>query len=522
MRNNIFIKFCNGGDFLNINKSIDINIEYIENLFKDCNDIVKRKFPVGKDKNVWLYIIYIDDMTDRVVIDESIMNSLMIKIRQAPPDNMPNSGMELFNAIKDGGVTTADIKDETDIDKAVDEVLMGNTIVLIDGCEKAIIASTKGFPSRGVNQADTEVVVQGSKDSFSEGFRINTVLVRRRIRDTKLKMKQLRLGRRSKTDIALVYLEDVVREEILAETEKRINEIDIDAIIDSGYVEQLIQDDYLSPFPQIQLTERPDKAASAILEGRIVIIVDNTPFVLIVPAVMASFYQSAEDYVQRWEIMSFVRVIRYIASFFAVALPGLYISLTIFHPSMLPLDLLLKMTGARQGVPMPTVVEIIVMELAFETLREAGIRLPSAIGSTLGIVGGIIIGQSAVEAGLVSPMVVIVVAATALCSFSIPNIALVSGFRLVKYFIIIMSSLLGLFGFWSALIIILIHLVSLKSFSIPYIFPFAAVNKTNKSDKKDTFLRLPIFMMKKRPIFANPSQKIRMDLKDNVNKRRKE
>lgn len=199
---------------MNINKSIDINIEYIENLFKDCNDIVKRKFPVGKDKNVWLYIIYIDDMTDRVVIDESIMNSLMIKIRQAPPDNMPNSGMELFNAIKDGGVTTADIKDETDIDKAVDEVLMGNTIVLIDGCEKAIIASTKGFPSRGVNQADTEVVVQGSKDSFSEGFRINTVLVRRRIRDTKLKMKQLRLGRRSKTDIALVYLEDVVREEI--------------------------------------------------------------------------------------------------------------------------------------------------------------------------------------------------------------------------------------------------------------------------------------------------------------------
>ncbi len=393
--------------------------------------------------------------------------------------------------------------------------MAGNTLLLIDGFDKAIILSTKGFPRRSVSAADTEVVVQGSKEAFTETFRVNTVLIRRRIRDTNLKLKQMRIGKRSKTDVGIMYMEDIARPEILREVERRLNMIDIDGILDSGYIEQFIEDDYKSPFPQMQMTERPDKVASALLEGRIAIVVDNTPFVIIVPTILASFYQSSEDYYQRWEIMSFIRIIRYIAGALAVCLPGLYIAIAVYHPAMIPMELILKMSEARQTVPIPAVLEIILMELAFETLREAGIRLPSAIGSTLGIVGGIIIGQAAVEAGLVSPIVVIVISLTAICSFAIPNIALVAGYRITKYFIILLSSLLGFFGFWIAILACLIHLVTLKSFGIPYLYPFVSVKQYGLNDIKDTIIKLPVFMLRKRPIFAKDSQKVRLSLKKN-------
>lgn len=491
---------------MRIGKNLDENIKYLENLFEDCGDIVKRKFPIGENKNIWLYIMYIDVMTDRDLIDESVMNSLMIKIRQVSPtqEELQDS---IYNALKYGGITTADFKEVNDMTSCVNEILGGNTLLMIDGFDKALIISTKGFPRRSVSTADTEVVVQGSKEAFTETFRVNTVLIRRRLKDPNLKLKQMSVGKRSRTDIGLMYIKDIARDELLDEVQKRISQIDIDAILDSSYVEQFIEDDWLSPFPQMQMTERPDKVASALLEGRIAIVVDNSPFVILVPTVLTSFYQSSEDYYQRWEIMSFIRILRYIAGFFAICLPGLYIAISVYHPSMIPMELIFKMSEARQTVPIPAVVEVLLMELAFETLREAGIRLPASIGSTLGIVGGIIIGQSAVEAGIVSPLVVIIISLTGICSFAIPTTSLVSGYRIVKYFVIIMSAILGLFGFWVALIVCLIHLCTLKSFGIPYLYPFVS---TQFNDLKDTVIKLPIFTLKKRPIFAKDSQKTRL------------
>jgi len=503
---------------MKIDKNLDNNIKYLEDRFADCGDVVKRKFPVGENKNIWCYIIYIDVLTSKDSIDETIMKALIKGIRQVKPEEKDIKG-NIFNTLINGSITTADFKETTDINQAINEILMGNTLLLVDGCEKAIIASTKGFPKRGIDKPDTEVAIQGSKESFNEAFRVNTVLIRRRIRDTNLKVKQMNIGRRSNTDVALMYLKDVVRESILQEVEKRLKDIDIDAILDSGYIEQLIEDDWKSPFPQIQLTERPDKAAAAILEGRIVIVVDNTPFVLIVPAIFASFYQASDDYYQRWEISSFVRILRYIAGFIAISLPGLYIATTVYHPSMIPMLLVYKMAEARQSVPIPIVVEVLIMELAFETLREASIRLPGSIGNTLGIIGGIIVGTAAVDAGLVSPMVVIVISLTGICSFAIPNIALVAGFRLMKYIVILFSSILGLFGYWIAILLILLHLVTLRSFGIPYTFPFSSSEINGFSDIKDTIFRVPIFMMGKRPIFSNPNQKIRLN--SNRKKRRK-
>lgn len=492
-----------------ISKVLEENIICMDRFFKDCGDTVSRKFPIGEIEKVNLYVMYIDMLTSRETIEQSIIAKLMTNTSIVSKKD-GNLKENVFNTLKDGGITTADLKEVKNIEDINDGLLSGDTILFVDGFDKGILISTKGWPSRGVPTADTEVVVQGSKESFSEVFRINTMLIRRRIRDTKLKVRQMRVGRRSETDVALMYLEDVVRPDVLNEVIDRIKNIDIDAILDVGYIEQLIEDDWLSPFPQAQVTERPDKASSAILEGRVVIIVDNSPFVLIVPSTLNTFFQSSEDYYQRFQIMSFVRVIRYIAAIIAICLPGAYLATVVYHPSMIPTLLIFKMAAASQSVPFPAVVEILIMELAFELLREAGIRLPSAVGSTIGIVGGLIIGQAAVDAGLVSPIVVIIVAITGICSFAVPHVSLVTGFRLMKFVIIFTSALLGLFGFWLGVILILIHLVTLKSFGIPYMFPFTSGDINDYTDFKDTIVRFPLFLMKKRPIFASPKNKVKI------------
>jgi spore germination protein len=488
---------------------IDENINQLDEFFLDCGDVSKRKFSVGKDKMTSVYIIYIDMLVDRNFIETQVINRLMLSMWQVETAVKKNAD-SIFEILKDGGITTAELEDSNDMDLICDEILGGNTVLFIDGADNAIILSTKGQPSRGVPTAEGEVVIQGSKEAFSEVFRINTMLIRRRIRDTNLKVKQVKVGRRSKTDVAIMYLDGIVRPDILADAESRIANIDIDAILDVGYIDQLMQEDWLTPFPQAETTERPDKASAAILEGRIAIIVDNCPFVLIIPCTLNTFFQSSEDYYQGFEIMSLVRTLRYVAGILAVTLPGLYIAIAVYHPSMLPMALIFKMSSARQNVPFPAIVEILLMEIAFELLREAGIRLPAAVGSTIGIVGGIIVGQAAVEAGLVSPIVVIVVAFTGVCSFTIPQISLVNSFRIIKFLILMGAATLGLFGFWVASLIILIHLVSLKNYGIPYTFPFSSGELNGYKDLKDTIFRFPLFYMKKRPIFANPRQATRM------------
>lgn len=480
-----------------VNKNLQKNIQFVESRFADWGDIVAKKITVGNENaHQWdIYITYIDDMVDRDLIEGQVLRGLMVDIHLNNREEMTPS------SLIENGVITADYTEENDIEKAIDEVLVGNTMVLVDGYNKAIIVSTKGFPSRGVNKPETEIAIQGPQDAFAESMRTNTVLIRRRIRDVNLKCRQLKVGKRTKTDVAIMFLQGVADENVVNQVEYRLKNIDANAILDSGYIEQYIQDNKMSPFPQMQLTERPDKVAAEILQGRVAIVVDNTPFVVLVPVVLSSFYQASEDYYQRWEIASFIRIIRYIAGFIAFSLPGLYIAVTLYNPSMLPMDLMLQLAGARMGVPVSTIVEVVVMELAFEALREAGIRLPAAIGSTLGVVGGIIIGQAAVDAGLVSPMVVIVIALTGICSFAIPAQPLVSAYRLIKYFVIAMSSIFGIYGFVLALLCCAIHLSGLESFGLPYIYPFGKRHSGIKQDFKDTIVRLPVQMQDK-PVFS--------------------
>lgn len=486
-----------------ISKNLEQNIIVIENAFRNCGDIVKRRFFIGEKKEIAVYMVYTDNIVNGGAIEESILTNVMNRCR------IDGKKEGMLRRLNEEVIAIGEMTEVKTFQEIFDAVLLGDTILLMDGNDIALQASTKGFPSRGVNEAKTEVVVQGPKDAFTEVGATNIVLIRRRIRDTKLKVKRTKVGKRSKTDVAILYMEDIVRKEILQEVENRINQIDIDVILDSGYIDQLLENRWLSPFPQLQMTERPDKASSALLEGRVVIVIDNTPFVVIAPATLNVFFQAAEDYYDRWEIMSFIRLIRYCAGFLAVALPGLYIALTVFHPSMIPTNLALKIAETRQNIPFPAVGEILIMELAFELLREAGIRLPSPVSSTIGIVGGIIIGQAAVEAGIVSPSVVIVSALTGICTFVIPNIALVSGLRLTKYIVLLFSALLGLYGFWLALILMLIHMASLKSFHIPFLYPFCSASVNDYNDLEDSIFRLPLWFMKKRPIFSNDKHRQR-------------
>ncbi|HIQ98814.1 MAG TPA: spore germination protein [Candidatus Scybalocola faecavium] len=487
---------------LKIFTDLEKNITLMEKLYADCADVVKRRMAVGEN-HFPVYIIYMDTMINRDLVETDIFKSLIYSLGPVPARGA-------LEYILDYGMITADVARETDLNKALKNMMSGDTLMFVDGADSVLVINSKGYPNRGVQAAESEITVHGPKDSFTESVRFNTVLVRRRIKDHRLKTVQIVKGTRSKTDIAIMYVEDLAQQDVLTELKSRMDAFEIDGIFDSGSLEQLLEKEWYSPFPQFQTTERPDKTASALLEGRVAVLADNSPQALLLPAVAGCFYQASDDYYNRWGIAAFTRMIRYIASVLAFILPGLYIAVAAFHPEVFPTSLALSFAASRQGVPFPLAVEVILMELAFEVLREAGIRLPGAMGGTLGIVGGLIIGQAAVDANIVSPIVVIIVALTALCAFTIPNEAFASAFRLVKFYLIFLSMFLGIFGFVLGVLTLLVHLASLDSFGVPYMMPFTASEVNGGSDRKDGIFRRPLRSMNRRPVFARPKSRRRL------------
>lgn len=480
---------------MQLTKSLEQNMTAIDEALRDCGDIVRREFRVGGGGR--LIMLYADNFVDLEALRESILETVMLDYQNEQPEG-------ILEALLEEAIAISEVKKITTVDEICDAVFWGDTVLLMDGNDFALQATTKQFPNRGISKAETEVVVQGPKDAFMEVMAFNIVLTRRRIRDPKLKLKRKKAGQRTKTDIAVMYMEDLVRPEVLAQVEKQLDQMEIAGLLDSGSMEQLLERRKVSPFPQLQMTERPDKTASALLEGRVVLLADNTPYAILLPATLNTFFQAAEDYYERWEIMSFIRMIRYAAAFFAVALPGLYIAFAVYHPQLMPTALALKVASTRGSIPFSVIGEVLIMELAFELLREAGIRLPSPVSSTIGIVGGIIIGSAAVEAGIVSPVVVIVAALTGICTFVIPNVSIVSGLRISKYLVIAMAAVFGLFGVWAALLLLLGHLSGLTSYGIPYLYPYCSSSVNDDRDWEDSIFRLPLSRRKGRPIFARP------------------
>ncbi|MBV7272369.1 spore germination protein [Clostridiaceae bacterium UIB06] len=469
------------------------NLSYIKDLLKDSTDIVFREFYIGKLKAA---LVYVDGMADKNLLDNYVLETLMVI----------GAEIDEVEKIKDKILTVSDMREEEKLSKGINSMLSGDTIMLIDGLEVCYVIATRLWPARGVSEPSGETVIRGGRDGFTETIRFNTALVRRRIKDSRLKVQSKTLGARSKSDVAIMYIEDIVNKEALKELLQRLEKIDIDAILDSGYVEQFIEDNKVSVFPQVQSTERPDVVASALYEGRIAILVDNSPFALIVPTTMAAMFQSPDDYYQRWIYGSTIRIIRFFSIFASLMLPALYVAVTSFHPAIIPTKLAYFIASSREGVPFPAFVEALIMEVSLAFLIESTARLPKAIGSTIGIVGGLIIGQAAVSAGIVSPIMIIIVSVTAITSFTTPNYEMASAFRILRFILIIMASIIGLYGIMLGLIITLIHLVRLKSFNVPYLSPLV---NPEISDFKDLFIRFPIRFYKKRPEFMNTGDKVR-------------
>ncbi|GAB6085621.1 spore germination protein [Alkaliphilus crotonatoxidans] len=490
-------------------REINKNLDLIKALLKDCDDIIYRELEVGQDHGLKAALIYIDGMSDKMLLNEFVLNNLMTTVRMTPPEAEAIK-VHMANQLKSQALAVSEMKEVETIDDAITNLLSGEALLLLDNYDKIIIIAAKGWAARSVTEPVTEGVIRGPRDGFTETLRVNTALLRRRIRDTRLKVKAMQVGLRSKTDVAVFYIEDIVNQKVLDEVLNRLEKIDLDSILDSGYIEQFIEDSWASPFPQIRNTERPDVAAASLLEGKVVLIVDNSPFALVLPASINSMLQSPEDYYERWNIATAVRLLRYFAAIISLLLPALYVSVSTFHPQMIPSQLALALAGSRQGVPFPAIVEALIMETTIELLREAGVRLPGPIGATIGIVGGLVIGQSAVEAGIVSPLMVIVVAITAIASFAVPSYNLAIGFRLLRFAFIFSAGFLGLYGVTLSMLILLIHLCGLKSFGIPYLYPYVTYID-NIEDMKDTFIRFPWISMNDRPHTVNEKQRNRLD-----------
>lgn len=468
-----------------LSESFEENVEKFNGIFEGCADIkqldVELKYMGSPKGRIYFVEEAVSDITLRKVI---------------------------------WGLT--DVEELEKVDDMVKGVLNGNAVLIIDGRRTALKIRGTGYPGIEVAEAKNEQVIRGSSEGFGNSFKTNQVLVRKRIRSAELKIEQICAGVRTDTGIALLYMEGIVRKDILKAVKERINSFKIDGFMDSGVIEQLTGNNEWSPFPQYMTTERPDRAAQFLLDGHVVVLVNNSPVALVLPVNISSFMKTADDYYGRWGIVTFERMLRYIAMFFAVSLPALYISVVNFHPEILPNNLVLVFIKARQDIPYPVFIEVMLMEISFELIREAGIRIPGAMGNAIGIVGGLIVGSAAVEASLASPIIVIIVALTALCSFTIPNNEFSSAFRLMKYFLIILSAVYGIYGFIIGTICTMLHLSGLKSYGFPYLGPVAAAELNGREDEKDFILRAPYQFLTKRPIFSIASNRRKLSLDSGV------
>ncbi|REE81024.1 spore germination protein KA [Paenibacillus taihuensis] len=477
------------------------NIAIIDALLGKSADLQQREFRLCGNPDFPGVCFFVDGLADTLVI-EAILKALIVfgEDLHRDPAAIP-SAEELRTTL----LVNASAKTATRMKDGIAAVVSGDTLLLVQGMKEALIVSSKGWKDRGVEEPSAENNVRGPRDGFNESIRTNTAHVRRRIKDPQLRFDPMIVGTRSQTDINIAYIQDLVKEGLVDEVKRRLRGIKIDAILESGYIEELIEDAPLSPFNTIQSTERPDKVASALLEGRVAIFIDNTPVVLIVPTFFWQFIQAPDDYYNRYWVGSFFRCVRYLALIISLVLPSIYVMLVSFHHEMIPTALALTIASGREVVPFPVILEALMLEIAFELMREAGLRMPKPIGQAVSIVGSLIIGQAAVQAGLVSPFMVIVIAITEISSFAIPSYSSSLALRIFRFPLLIASGVFGLLGFAVVFFALLLHAMSIRSFGESYLAP---ASPFRPGDQRDMAIRMPIWMMNERPDFAQDSQRL--------------
>lgn len=477
-----------------LSKSLDANISELKKVFGNSDDLIFREFYFGVRKQIKALVCFIDGLGDKKLIIDSIVKSLMVDIHIIDATGKLIERSDQFNDLKKRILTIVDADEVRVFDEAIDSVLSGNACLLFDGSDVGLSINAKGGEKRGIEPAANEVVIRGSREAFVETLRTNTSLLRRIIKSPNLIFEPFVLGKQTHTDICIAYVKGIADNKIVEEARRRLNRIDIDAVLESGYVEQLIEDSSFSPFATVGNSERPDKVASKLLEGKVAIICDRTPVVLTIPYMFVEAFQAPDDYYSRLFNVNILRPARALAFVITLTLPALFVAITTFHQEMIPTVLLIKLTAAHEGVPFPILIEALMSETVFLLLRESGIRMSRATGSAVTIVGTLVMGDAAVNAGLISAPMVIITSLSGITGFILP--ALYNAVIIFKFLLILMAGSFGLYGVVIGLLCILAHMCSLRSFGTPFMAPFAPVFW---SDLKDSFLRFPIWLMKRRP-----------------------
>lgn len=471
-----------------LSPNLEGNLVAIKRELGASPDLVIRSLTLGPKPGTAGALLFIDGLVDKQVVNRDLLPPLLNEAWEkgkSPADLLDYIGQY---------VPVGDIQKETKFAPVVEALLEGDTILLLDGWAEALLFSTQGWEKRGIHEPEAERIILGPHDGFTENIRTNTALLRRRITDPGLHFEEMRIGRRTRTTVAIAYLKGVVNEKFVEEARTRLKRVNIDMILDANYLNEYISDAPFSLFPMIAFTERPDVAAARILEGRVAILVDGTPVVNTAPTLLVECFQSPDDYNFPFFYATVVRWFRYISFFVAALGPALFVALGSYHQELIPTSLLITLKAATEGTPFPLAVEAIMMGLVFEILREAGVRLASPVGQTISIVGALVIGEATVSAGLVGAPTIIVIAMTAIASFVVPDL-LEAGvyFRLV---FTLLAGVLGAYGILVGLLFTLLHLSSLRSFGIPYLSPLAPVSP---GDFKDVLVRVPIWAMETRP-----------------------
>ncbi|MFC0559445.1 spore germination protein [Halalkalibacter alkalisediminis] len=473
-------------------EDINENLTQLKNIVGQSNDIKFREFDIYFRTSTKVFICFLDGL-----VNETSINSYIVKPLMEPnyvKETDPNLSADVLALIKKRMISTSTMQEINTIEAVFTSVLTGETVIFIDGYASALAVGTQGFEARSVEQPDTESSVRGSREGFNEVLKVNTALVRRKINNPNLVFEDMQVGKQTKTKIRIAYINDIADSKIVDEVRNRIERIETDVILESGYIEQFIEDHPYSIFPTVGNSERPDKVAAKILEGRVAIFCDGTPFVLTVPNVFIESIQVPEDYYSRPFLSTMMRLLRVLALFLTVGTPALFVAVATYHQEMVPSLLLITMAAAEEKVPFPVFIEAFIMILVFELLKEAGVRMPRPVGSAISIVGALVIGEAAVQAGLVSAPMVIVVALTAISGFVVS--ALTDAAVLARFVLLIMAAIFGFYGILMGTLILLGHMCSLRSFGTPYLTPMAPIVW---SEWKDAIVRLPLWSFQSRP-----------------------
>ncbi|GIM46183.1 spore germination protein [Collibacillus ludicampi] len=464
---------------VNLYSDVEQNMQVLRSMYTDCEDIVFRSFAIGVTTKA--YLVYIEGLSNKEEIDKNVLTPLM------------HESVVSLNDLLDGErIPVSDVKEIKTFGECIEQISIGNSVLLLDTEDRGISLALAKFEKRRIEEPVAESVVRGPREGFTESIVVNMSLLRRRIKSPALKMKSLKIGRYTQTKVVVAYVEGIVDQTLVEEVMNRLKRIDYQGVFNSGEIEEFIEDNPFSPFPSLLDTERVDVVTYSLLEGRVAILTDGSPTVLVAPTSFFSLLQSPEDYHQRFLIGTAIRWLRFLFVGLSLLLPSLYVAILSYHQEMLPTTLLLTVAASREEVPFPAFVEAFLMEVTFEALREAGVRLPKQVGAAVSIVGALVIGQAAISAGLASSPMVMVVALTGIASFMIPRFTAGIALRMLRFPMIILAGTLGILGIMIGIIAIVVHVCSIRSFGVPYLQPIAPLKVRSILD---TIVRAPVWAM---------------------------